>query len=105
MQSPVTRLVRKSYYLCKRDLGIFVPFLQKANDPIQQLFVDKIREFKAKSSSGQLVDPSPELQKELQSDRDRLMKQFGMKSAEEAKQFPNFKFTDPPLQPYDITSK
>jgi len=33
----------------RRNFGICVPAAQKASDPIQQLFVDKIREYKQKS--------------------------------------------------------
>lgn len=33
-----------------RNIGILAPCLQKATDPIQQLFVDKIREYNQKSS-------------------------------------------------------
>ncbi|XP_011643868.1 uncharacterized protein LOC105431407 [Pogonomyrmex barbatus] len=33
----------------KRDISINIPALQKATDPIQQLFLDKLREYKSKS--------------------------------------------------------
>lgn len=33
----------------RRGFGIMVPAMQKASDPIQQLFVDKLREYKSKS--------------------------------------------------------
>lgn len=33
----------------KRNISTNVPALQKATDPIQQLFLDKIREYKSKS--------------------------------------------------------
>lgn len=33
-----------------RNIGILAPALQKASDPIQQLFVDKLREYKQKSA-------------------------------------------------------
>lgn len=33
----------------KRNIGIVAPALQKASDPIQQLFIDKIREYNSKS--------------------------------------------------------
>jgi len=33
----------------KRNVSTNVPALQKANDLIQQLFLDKLREYKAKS--------------------------------------------------------
>ena len=49
MQSPILRVVREAPKLFKRNLGISAPVLQKASDPIQQLFVDKIREYKSKS--------------------------------------------------------
>lgn len=35
--------------VCQRNLGVLAPLLQKATDPIQQLFLDKIREYKQKS--------------------------------------------------------
>jgi hypothetical protein len=35
--------------IAKRNIGITAPALQKASDPIQQLFLDKVREYKQKS--------------------------------------------------------
>lgn len=35
--------------ICKRNIGILAPALQQATDPIQKLFVDKIREYTSKS--------------------------------------------------------
>jgi F-type H+-transporting ATPase subunit 6 len=35
--------------ILRRNIGICAPILQKATDPIQQLFVDKIREYAKKS--------------------------------------------------------
>lgn len=35
--------------VCSRNLGLMAPALQKATDPIQQLFLDKLREYKQKS--------------------------------------------------------
>ena len=34
--------------LIKRNYGVTAPAFQKATDPIQQLFIDKIREYKSK---------------------------------------------------------
>lgn len=34
----------------KRNISTNVPALQKATDPIQQLFLDKLREYKSKSA-------------------------------------------------------
>lgn len=36
--------------IAKRNFAIMVPVMQKVSDPIQQLFLDKIREYKSKSS-------------------------------------------------------
>lgn len=36
--------------IARRNFGIAAPALQKVSDPIQQLFLDKIREYKSKSS-------------------------------------------------------
>lgn len=33
----------------RRSFGIMAPAMQKASDPIQQLFLDKLREYKGKS--------------------------------------------------------
>jgi F-type H+-transporting ATPase subunit 6 len=35
--------------ILRRNIGICAPILQKATDPIQQLFIDKIREYAKKS--------------------------------------------------------
>lgn len=35
--------------IIKRNIGILAPVFQEAKDPIQKLFLDKIREYKAKS--------------------------------------------------------
>lgn len=35
--------------VARRNFGIAAPAFQKVSDPIQQLFLDKIREYKGKS--------------------------------------------------------
>lgn len=34
----------------RRSIGIIAPAMSKASDPIQQLFLDKVREYKQKSA-------------------------------------------------------
>ncbi|KAG8035411.1 hypothetical protein G9C98_006857, partial [Cotesia typhae] len=63
--------------IVRRNIGMMAPCMNKVSDPIQQLFLDKIREYKSKSSGGKLVDPTPEIQKELKSDLERLSTQYG----------------------------
>ncbi|XP_014297522.1 ATP synthase-coupling factor 6, mitochondrial [Microplitis demolitor] len=100
----LTPQVLKVSKIVRRNIGMMAPCMQKASDPIQQLFLDKIREYKSKSSGGKLVDPSPEIQKELKSDLDRLATQFGGGPGVDMTKFPTFKFEDPKIE-YDIISK
>lgn len=41
--------VRAASLECRRNFGLMVPAMQKVSDPIQQLFLDKVREYKSKS--------------------------------------------------------
>lgn len=82
--------------LCRRNIGIMSVTYQKVSDPIQQLFLDKIREYKQKSAGGKLVDATPEIERERQSELEKLARNFGGKK-EEMNTFPTFKFEDPPL--------
>ncbi|XP_034834007.1 ATP synthase-coupling factor 6, mitochondrial [Maniola hyperantus] len=74
---------------------------QKVADPIQQLFLDKIREYKQKSVGGKLVDPSPAIEKELKAEQEKLERQFGGGSGVDMTSFPSFKFEEPKLDPID----
>ncbi|CAG9789538.1 unnamed protein product [Diatraea saccharalis] len=74
---------------------------QKATDPIQQLFLDKIREYKQKSAGGKLVDPSPAIEKELKTELEKLEKLYGGGSGVDMTSFPTFKFEEPKLDPID----
>ena len=44
------RIVSGLPKIARRNFGIVAPAMQKATDPIQQLFLDKVREYKSKSS-------------------------------------------------------
>ncbi|XP_015190645.1 PREDICTED: ATP synthase-coupling factor 6, mitochondrial-like [Polistes dominula] len=81
----------------KRNVGILAPALQKATDPIQQLFIDKIREYANKSQGGKLVDPTPDIEKERKSELEKLANQFGCAPGTKMSDFPSFSFTDPPI--------
>ncbi|KAK0159559.1 hypothetical protein PV327_010655 [Microctonus hyperodae] len=84
--------------ITKRNFVIVTPTMQKATDPIQQLFIEKIREYKSKSSGGKLVDASPEIKKELESDLQRLATQYGGGPGVDMTKFPTFKFDDPKIE-------
>ncbi|CAH1365159.1 hypothetical protein MTP99_001451 [Tenebrio molitor] len=86
-----------------RNIGILAPCLQKATDPIQQLFVEKLREYKQKSEGGtKLVEPSPDIQKELTSELDKVAKAYGGGPGVDMTQFPSIKFTDPVIDPINL---
>ncbi|CAB3369833.1 Hypothetical predicted protein [Cloeon dipterum] len=65
-------------FLPKHLVGKDAP-LAKAADPVQQLFIDKIRDYaqKSKAANGKLVDASPEIQKELAAELEKAAKQYG----------------------------
>ncbi|XP_050446023.1 ATP synthase-coupling factor 6, mitochondrial [Cataglyphis hispanica] len=79
----------------KRNISTNIPALQKATDPIQQLFLDKLREYRSKSVNGKLVDPSPEIISEQQSELEKLNVQYGGGKGIDMTQFPQFKFEEP----------
>ncbi|XP_015520696.1 ATP synthase-coupling factor 6, mitochondrial [Neodiprion pinetum] len=90
----------------KRNIGILAPALQKASDPIQQLFVDKIREYKSKNTGSKtLVDASPETIKELQSELEKAAKHAGGGGGVDLTQFPQFKFDEPKVDPINMQTQ
>lgn len=52
-------------------------------------------------SGGKLVDPSPEIEKELKTEMEKLERQFGGAPGTDMTQFPTFKFEEPKLDPID----
>ncbi|XP_063515753.1 ATP synthase-coupling factor 6, mitochondrial isoform X1 [Pongo pygmaeus] len=84
-----------SVYL-RRNIGVTAVALNKELDPIQKLFVDKIREYKSKrQTSGGPVDAGPEYQQELEKELFKLKQMFGNA---DMNTFPAFKFEDPKFE-------
>uniref|UniRef100_D3TRP3 Mitochondrial F1F0-ATP synthase subunit Cf6 n=2 Tax=Glossina TaxID=44049 RepID=D3TRP3_GLOMM len=83
----------------RRNIGITAPVFNKVADPIQKLFLDKVREYKQKSSGGKMVDPSPEIEKELKNELERVAKQYGSDGKTDMTKFPEFKFPDVKIDP------
>ncbi|XP_075222043.1 ATP synthase-coupling factor 6, mitochondrial-like [Lycorma delicatula] len=84
----------------RRNIGATSVALQQTTDPIQKLFIEKIREYKSKSDGGRkLVDPSPEIQRELKSELRRLLVQFGGQDGEDMTKFPTFQFPEAAIDP------
>ncbi|XP_073473179.1 ATP synthase-coupling factor 6, mitochondrial isoform X3 [Aquarana catesbeiana] len=78
----------------RRNIGLTAIAFNKAKelDPIQKLFVDKIRDYRTKSqASGGTVDAGPEYQKDLTEDINKLQRLYGGGDLEK---FPEFRFED-----------
>ncbi|GFG36589.1 hypothetical protein Cfor_06200 [Coptotermes formosanus] len=92
------------HVILRRNIGICAPVLQKATDPIQQLFIDKIREYAKKSSAagGKLVESTPEIQRELAAELEKVAKQYGGGEGVDMTQFPTFKFKEPEIDPINL---
>uniref|UniRef100_A0AAY4CK15 ATP synthase peripheral stalk subunit F6, mitochondrial n=1 Tax=Denticeps clupeoides TaxID=299321 RepID=A0AAY4CK15_9TELE len=76
----------------RRNIGISAVVFNRAKDmdPIQKLFLDKIRDYNTKSkSSGGVVDAGPSYQKNLNEELGKLQRLFG---GGELTKFPEFKF-------------
>uniref|UniRef100_A0A8D8U9B1 ATP synthase-coupling factor 6, mitochondrial n=1 Tax=Cacopsylla melanoneura TaxID=428564 RepID=A0A8D8U9B1_9HEMI len=78
-----------------RNLGTSYIALKSASDPIQQLFLEKLGDYKKKSSGGKLVDPTPEIEKELKADLSKTGRQYGGDGKEDMTKFPTFSFPEP----------
>jgi F-type H+-transporting ATPase subunit 6 len=75
-----------------------------ATDPIQGLFVEKIREYasKKKSSGGKLVDSTKETEDMLQNELDKIAKNYGGGKGVDMTKFPDFKWEDPQIDNTDL---
>lgn len=95
--SPLLNRIRptQSTFIFKRNAG------GTPTDPIQKLFVEKIREYKQKSVGGEFVDPSPDIKKELAAEMAKLDKNYGGGPNVDMTAFPQFKFDEPKIDPID----
>ena len=75
-----------------------------ASDPIQGLFVEKIREYatKKKSAGGKLVDSTPEIEANLKNELDRVAKMYGGGAGVDMTKFPDLKWQDPALESLEL---
>ncbi|PVD27483.1 hypothetical protein C0Q70_12644 [Pomacea canaliculata] len=93
----VTRfgVLRKVTCQVQRNLGVSAVLAQKSGtalDPIQQLFLEKIREYKSKSVQGKLLGATPEVEKALKEELDKVDRMFNATGKDMTK-FPTFTFT------------
>lgn len=100
--------------VARRNLAVSAVALQskQAVDPVQQIFLDKVREYKKKSeyvptwsdqsrrnifwvrrsAGGKLVDADEKTNKDLDESLNRVLRQFGGKTHEEMGKMPTFNF-------------
>nr|ABI52809.1 mitochondrial F1F0 ATP-synthase subunit Cf6 [Argas monolakensis] len=98
---------RRCFVECIRNYGITPVLTQKALDPVQKLFVDKLREYtqKSKMSGDLFVDPNPVIMKEYEDDIKRAEVQYGGGKGIDMTKFPEFKFADPQLDSVSLEKK
>ncbi|XP_037233636.1 ATP synthase-coupling factor 6, mitochondrial [Falco naumanni] len=82
----------------RRNIGLSAVVFNKTKelDPVQKLFLDKIREYNTKSKqAGGPVDAGPEFQKDMDESLARLQRSYG---GGDLTKFPEFKFEEPKFE-------
>ncbi|KAJ8410463.1 hypothetical protein AAFF_G00193670 [Aldrovandia affinis] len=81
----------------RRNVGLSAVVFNRAMelDPVQKLFLDKIRDYNTKSKlSGGVVDAGPAYEKNVAEEITKLQRLYG---GGDLAKFPSFKFPDPKL--------
>lgn len=78
-----------------RNIGITAALQQTSVDPIQALFLKKVKEYGELAKSGKPIDMPQQLVKEKKDDLERVARQFGIAPGTDLSQFPTFKFAEP----------
>ncbi|XP_062302964.1 ATP synthase-coupling factor 6, mitochondrial [Osmerus eperlanus] len=79
----------------RRNVGLSAVLFNRASDmdPVQKLFLDKIRDYNTKSkATGGIVDAGTTYQKNLSDEKTKLQRLYG---AGDLTKFPDFQFQDP----------
>ena len=63
-------------------------------DSVQQLFLDKIKEYKQKSESGNVPGMTAQAEKDLHDELERLKRVYGGSEKVDLSQFPKFNFEE-----------
>ncbi|XP_054983581.1 ATP synthase-coupling factor 6, mitochondrial-like [Sorex araneus] len=83
----------------RRNIGMTAVVFSKELDPVQKIFMDKIREYKTKRQSYEgPVDTGPECQQELDWELSKLKQMHGKA---DMKTFPYFTFEEPKFKVID----
>ncbi|CAL8284147.1 ATP synthase peripheral stalk subunit F6, mitochondrial [Gadus morhua] len=102
----LTSLLRSAVSVTlRRNVGLSAVVFNRAAasdlDPVQKLFVDKIRDYrtKSKSAAGGVVDGGAAYEKSMSEEMTKLQRLYG---GGDLAKFPDFKFQDPK---YDDVAK
>lgn len=103
----VTNFAKQCFTQCKRNYGVSAVLMQKSLDPIQQLFVDKIREYaqKSKSKSELFVDADTSITKEYNDELQKTAVMYGGSKDANMTELPKFDFPEPTLDPINMEQK
>ncbi|XP_051284242.1 ATP synthase-coupling factor 6, mitochondrial [Dicentrarchus labrax] len=97
--SQLSSLLRSAVSLTlRRNIGLSAVLFNKTKDldPIQKLFLDKIRDYRAKSkASGGIVDAGPAFDNNLSEEVSKLQRLYGGGDLEK---FPEVKFSEPKFE-------
>ncbi|VVC29636.1 Hypothetical protein CINCED_3A024365 [Cinara cedri] len=80
----------------RRNISASSVLMANVSDPIQQLFLDKIREYKGKFDT-KSFDPS--IDKGYKNDLEKIGKQFNIGANEDPTKFPAIKFQETKIDP------
>uniref|UniRef100_A0A1E1WYG7 ATP synthase-coupling factor 6, mitochondrial n=1 Tax=Amblyomma aureolatum TaxID=187763 RepID=A0A1E1WYG7_9ACAR len=107
LNARVTNWAKQCLTQCKRNYGVSAVLMQKSLDPIQQLFVDKIREYtqKSKSKSELFVDADASITKEYNDELQKAAVMYGGSKGADMTEFPKFDFPEPTLDPINQEQK
>merc|ERR1712061_381520 len=89
----------------RRNIATSYMAAAAAADPIQQLFVDKVRDYanKKKSAGGKLVDATAETDAEMKREMCKIAKQYGGEAGADMTKFPDVtKFADVAVEVPDL---
>merc|ERR1712168_1602065 len=82
----------------RRNIGLSAVLFNKTKDldPVQKLFLDKVRDYntKSKAASGGIVDGGPAYQRNVSDETLKLQRLYG---GGDLTKFPEFKFPEPKL--------
>lgn len=80
----------------RRNISASSVLMANVSDPIQKLFLDKIREYKGQFDT-KSFDPS--IDKGYKADLEKIARQFNIAPGEDPTKFPAIKFDEPKVDP------